>query len=94
MRLELFLKIKFNAPCQMTFPIKTPGYRLQGRSTEHGRATIGRDADGKPDIARTALARRTVQLSKEGIRDEGRLVQAGLSHLHELTLKGGQTDRS
>jgi hypothetical protein len=52
-----------------------------------GRLTVSRD------IARTELARRLVQLSKEGIRDEAKLVQAGLSHLHELTLKGGQTDR-
>jgi hypothetical protein len=51
-----------------------------------GRLTVSRD------IARTELARRLVQLSKEGIRDEGRLVQAGLRHLHQLTLKGGQTE--
>jgi hypothetical protein len=43
------------------------------------------------DVARTELARRLVQLSKEGIRDEGRLTAAGLIHLHQLTLKGGKT---
>lgn len=41
------------------------------------------------DIARTELARRLVQLSKDGVRDEGKLTQAGLSHLRELTLRGG-----
>lgn len=40
------------------------------------------------DVARTELATRLVQLSREGVRDEGRLVQAGLSHLRELTLRG------
>jgi hypothetical protein len=75
----------------MTFPIKTSGYRWAfDRAWEgyyrSGRLTVSRD------IARTELARRLVQLSKEGIRDEGRLVQAGLSHLHELTLKGGETE--
>ena len=45
------------------------------------------------DVARTELARRLVQLSKEGIRDEGRLTAAGLMHLHQLTLKGGKTER-
>ena len=39
-----------------------------------GRLVVSRD------IARTELARRLVQLSKEGVRDEGRLVEAGLSH--------------
>jgi hypothetical protein len=50
-----------------------------------GRLTVSQD------IARTELARRLVQLSKEGVRDEASLAQAGLSHLHELTLKGGKT---
>jgi hypothetical protein len=44
------------------------------------------------DIARTELARRLVELSKEGIRDEGRLAEAGLSHLRQQTLKAGETD--
>ena len=44
------------------------------------------------DAARTELAKRLVQLSKEGIQDEGYLAQAGLSHLRELTLKGGKTE--
>jgi len=44
------------------------------------------------DIARTELARRLVQLSREGVRDEGSLAQAGLSHLRQLTVKGGKTE--
>ena len=51
-----------------------------------GKLTVSRD------IARTELARRLVQLSKEGIRDEGSLAQAGLSHLRQLALKGGKTE--
>ena len=46
------------------------------------RVTVGQD------IARTELARRLVQLSKEGVRDEGHLTAAGLIHLHQLALKG------
>jgi hypothetical protein len=42
------------------------------------------------DVARTELARRLVQLSKEGVRDETSLFLAGLKHLNQLTLKGGQ----
>ena len=52
--------------------------RAWGGYYRAGRLTVGED------VARTELAKRLVQLSKEGIRDEGRLVQAGLSHLHEL----------
>ena len=37
-------------------------------------------------VALTELARRLVQLSKEGV-----LTKAGLSHLRQLTLKGGKT---
>ena len=51
-----------------------------------GRLTVSQD------VARTELAKRLVQLSKEGIRDEGHLAQAGLSHLSQLTLKGGKTE--
>ena len=43
------------------------------------------------DVARTELARRLVQLSKEGIRDEKSLAEAGLRHLHQLPFKGGET---
>jgi hypothetical protein len=43
-----------------------------------GRVTISRD------IARTELARKLVQLSKEGIRDEDRLCADALVHLREL----------
>ena len=60
--------------------------RAWGRYYRSGRLTVGQD------LARTELARRLVQLSKEGIRDEGSLVQAGLSHLRQLALKGGKTE--
>ena len=60
--------------------------RAWGRYYRSGRLTVSQD------IARTELARRLVQLSKEGIRDEGSLVQAGLSHLRQLALKGGKTE--
>ena len=46
-----------------------------------GRVTISQD------VARTELARKLVQLSKGGVRDESRLSAARLNHLHELTLK-------
>jgi len=51
-----------------------------------GRVTISQD------VARTELARKLVQLSKEGVRDEGRLSAAGLIHLHQLTLKARKTE--
>ena len=51
------------------------------------RLTIGQD------VARTELARRLVQLSKEGVRDEGSLVNAGLSHLWQLTLPNTKISR-
>ena len=51
------------------------------------RLTIGQD------VARTELARRLVQLSKEGGRDEGSLVNAGLSHLWQLTLPNAKISR-
>jgi hypothetical protein len=60
--------------------------RAWGRYYRSGRLTVGQD------LARTELARRLVQLSKEGIRDEGRLAEAGLSHLRQLPLKGGETE--
>ena len=67
------------------FPISRTHRRVAGSSFLHsGKLTVSRD------IARTELARRLVQLSKEGVRDEGKLIQAGLSHLRELTLKGGK----
>ena len=46
-----------------------------------GKLTLSRD------VARTELARRLVQRSKEGVRDEGKLVNACLDHLRELTDK-------
>jgi hypothetical protein len=52
-----------------------------------GRLTVSRD------VARTELARRLIQLSKEGVRDENSLSLAGLNQLHELTLKGGKIER-
>jgi hypothetical protein len=48
-----------------------------------GRLTVSQD------VARTELARRLVQLSREGVRDEGSLAQAGLTHLRQLTIKRG-----
>jgi hypothetical protein len=42
------------------------------------------------DVARTELARKLVQLSKDGVRDEARLSAAGLIHLHQLTIKEGK----
>lgn len=44
-----------------------------------GRVTISQD------VARTELARRLVQLSKQGMSDEQRLADAGLTHLWQLT---------
>jgi len=49
-----------------------------------GKLTVSRD------IARTELARRLIQLSREGVQDEGKLAQAGLNHLRELTVRGGK----
>jgi hypothetical protein len=60
--------------------------RAWGRYYRSGQLTVSQD------VARTELARRLVQLSKEGIRDEGRLAAAGLSHLRQLPLKGGKTE--
>lgn len=37
------------------------------------------------DVARTELARKLVQLSKEGVRDEDRLYADALVHLRKLT---------
>jgi hypothetical protein len=51
-----------------------------------GRVTISQD------VARTELARRPVQLSKEGVRDEAHLSAAGLVHLHQLTMKEGKNE--
>jgi hypothetical protein len=44
-----------------------------------GRETISQD------VARTELARKLVQLSNEGVRDEARLSAAGLIHLHYIS---------
>ena len=43
-----------------------------------------------PDVARTELAKRIVQLSNEGIQDERLLAKAGLLLLQELTRNSGQ----
>ncbi len=40
-------------------------------------------------IVRIELAKRLVQLSKEGVRDEGMLAQSGLDYLRELTIRAG-----
>ena len=52
-----------------------------------GRLTLG------PDIARTELARRLVELWKEGVRDEKSLVERGLSYLDQIALIDAETDR-
>jgi len=52
-----------------------------------GRLTLSQD------IARTELAKRLVQLSKEGVRDEQRLAQAGLEHLSQIPLNDEKTGR-
>jgi hypothetical protein len=49
-----------------------------------GRVTISQD------VARTELARKLVQLSREGVRDEWRLSAAALIHLHDITPKDGK----
>jgi hypothetical protein len=46
-----------------------------------GRVTISED------VARTELARKQVQLSRNGVRDEWRLSAAGLIYLHDITPK-------
>jgi hypothetical protein len=58
--------------------------RAWDRYYRSGRMTVG------PDVARTELARRLVQLSKEGVRDEEALAEAGLQHLRQIALKGGK----
>ena len=45
------------------------------------------------DVARTELARRLVQLSKQGISDEQGLAKAGFRHLCQLSVSGEKTDR-
>jgi hypothetical protein len=45
-----------------------------------GRLTVSQD------VARTELARRLVQLSKEGVSGEERLASAGLIHLCQLAI--------
>jgi hypothetical protein len=61
--------------------------RAWDRYYRSGQVTISRD------IARTELARRIVQLSEEGVRDETSLSIAGLNRLQELTRRGGKVDR-
>ena len=52
-----------------------------------GRLTLG------PDIARTELARRLVELWKEGVRDEKSLVERALSYLNQIALIDAEMDR-
>ena len=52
-----------------------------------GRQTLSRD------IARTELARRLVQLSQAGVRDEKSLTKDALSHLSRLTRADEKTER-
>ncbi|GAC1503829.1 MAG: hypothetical protein NVS1B6_11430 [Steroidobacteraceae bacterium] len=51
-----------------------------------GRLTLSQD------VARTELARRLVQLSKAGVRDEKSLTKGGLSHLSNLALEDERTE--
>ena len=51
-----------------------------------GRQTVSQD------FARTELARQLVQLSKQGVSDEERLIKAGLIYLCQLTASGGNTE--
>lgn len=44
------------------------------------------------DIARTELARRIVQLSREGVQDERALAKAGFYHLRDLGFWGIGTE--
>jgi hypothetical protein len=52
-----------------------------------GRLTLNQD------IARTELARRLVQLSKQGVRDEKSLTKGGLSYLSQIALKDEKIQR-
>jgi hypothetical protein len=52
-----------------------------------GRLTLNQD------IARTELARRLVQLSKQGVRDEKSLAKGGLSYLSQIALKDEKIER-
>ena len=52
-----------------------------------GRQTLSQD------IARTELARRLVQLSRAGVRDEKSLIRGGLSHLTNSAPKDETTER-
>ena len=49
--------------------------RAWDRYYQAGRLTVGKD------VARTELARRLVELSKQGVRDEASLTMAGIKHL-------------
>jgi hypothetical protein len=49
-----------------------------------GRVTISQD------VARTELARKLVELSKAGFKDETQLAATGLVHLHQLTAKDNE----
>jgi hypothetical protein len=52
-----------------------------------GRLTLNQD------IARTELARRLVELSKQGVRDEKSLTKGGLSYLSQIALKDEKIQR-
>jgi hypothetical protein len=60
--------------------------RAKERYYRSARLTISRD------VARTELARKLVKLSNDGVRDEESLAKAGLSHLRQLTTKGGKAE--
>jgi predicted ATPase with chaperone activity len=61
--------------------------RAWDRYYRSGRVTMNQD------VARTELARKLVQLSRQGVRDEWHLSAAALIHLRGLTSKDGNTEK-
>jgi hypothetical protein len=61
--------------------------RAWDRYYRSGRVTMNQD------VARTELARKLVQLSRQGVRDEWHLAAAALIHLRGLTSKDGNTEK-
>jgi hypothetical protein len=59
--------------------------RARDRYYRSGRVTM--------NLARTELARKLVQLSRQGVRDEWHLSAAALIHLRGLTSKDGNTEK-
>ena len=50
-----------------------------------GRLTVSQD------VARTELARRLVQMSRQGVSDQERLARAGLAHLCQIAKDEGKS---